>query len=125
MGYRPNTLRAWKAGYSPTGVNRGRLALPIQSLQNGIVGYMGMEIDAELPTLIFPERIDPRLYIFGAGHATGKELFLTHTPLDVLRAWDSGLQSALCFLTETISSAQLQYLSALMDAGSVESILLM
>ena len=125
LGISADTLRTWKAGYSATGVNRGRLALPIESLQHGTLGYMGMEINPDQPTLIFPNGIDPRLYIFGAGHATGKELYLTRCPLDVLKAWDSGLKSALSFLTETISSSQLQYQSALMDAGSVESILLM
>jgi CHC2 zinc finger len=125
LGISADTLRTWKAGYSATGVNRGRLALPIESLQNGTLGYMGMELNPDQPTLIFPNGIDPRLYIFGAGHATGKELYLTRTPLDVLHAWDSGLENALSFLTETISSSQLQYLSALMDHGQVEAILLM
>ena len=125
LGISADTLKAFKAGYSATGVNRGRLALPIHSTTGAFVAYLGMEIIAELPTLIFPYGIDPRLYIFGAGHATGKELYLTHTPLDVLRAWDSGMENALCFLTETISSSQLQYLSVLMDHGQVESILLM
>jgi hypothetical protein len=119
------TLKDWNAGYSSTGVNRGRLALPIESLQNGVVGYMGMEINPDQPTLIFPNGIDPRLYIFGAAHATGKELYVTKTPLDVLRAWDSGFHCAVCFLTETISSAQWQYLSALMDQGGVEGTILM
>jgi hypothetical protein len=125
LGISADTLRTWKAGYSATGVNRGRLALPIHSTSGGVAGYMGMEINADQPTLIFPNGIDPRLYIFGAGQATGKELYLTRTPLDVLKAWDSGLESALSFLTETISSSQLQYLSALMDHGQVEAILLM
>ena len=92
LGLSADTLRTWKAGYSATGVNRGRLALPIESLQHGTLGYMGMEINPDQPTLIFPNGIDPRLYIFGAGHATGKELYLTRCPLDVLKAWDSGLE---------------------------------
>jgi DNA primase len=125
LGISADTLKAWKAGYSATGVNRGRLALPIESLQHGTLGYMGMEINPDQSMLIFPNGIDPRLYIFGAAHATGKELYVTKTPLDVLRAWDSGFHCAVCFLTETISSAQWQYLSALMDQGGVEGTILM
>lgn len=121
----PDTLKEWKAGYSKTGVNRGRLALPIESLQHGVVGYMGMEINPDQPNLIFPNGVDPRLYIFGATHASGSELYLTRSPLDVLKAWDSGVQNAVAFLTETISSSQLQYLSALMDQGKIEGICLM
>jgi DNA primase len=124
LGISADTLKAWRAGYSATGVNRGRLALPIQS-STGVVGYMGMEINPDQPTLIFPNGIDPRLYIFGAGLASGKEVYLTQTPLDVLHAWDNGIANVVCFLTETISSAQWQYLSALMDQQQIETSMLM
>jgi hypothetical protein len=50
------------------------------------------------------------------------ELFLVRDPLDVLKAYNSGVENVVSFLTEGISSAQLQYLSALMDERRCETI---
>ena len=58
-----NTLRTWKAGYSATGVNRGRLALPIESLQHGIsVTWEWRSIPTNRPDLSQRDRPAP-LYL--------------------------------------------------------------
>ena len=43
------------------------------------------------------------------------ELVLVGDPLDVLKAHENGIENVVSFLTESISSAQLQYLTVLMD----------
>jgi hypothetical protein len=52
------------------------------------------------------------------------ELILVRDPLDVLKAFESGIENVVSFLTEGISSEQLQYLSALMDERRIESLAL-
>ena len=117
LGISADTLRDWKAGYVSNYQGKGaRLALPIKGSE-GIVAFMGMALDAENPELSFPKHIDPRLYIFGYGMAEGPDLYLVASPLDVLRAWDSGFKNALCFLNEAIEVGQFTYLTLLVDEG--------
>jgi DNA primase len=124
LGISPETLKAWKAGYSAGGVNRGRLALPIHAKDDAIVGYFGMAVSEQQPFLIFPNGTVPSDYIFGSQRVAKGELYLLRTPLDVLKAWDNGADNAVSFLTETISSAQLQYLSVLMDEKQCDGLVL-
>jgi hypothetical protein len=124
VGVSPETLKAWKAGYSPSGVNRGRLALPIHGKDDSIVGYIGMALSEQQPFLIFPNGIVPSEYIFGSQRVAKGDLYLVRTPLDVLKAWDNGADNVVSFLTEGVTSAQLQYLSALMDEKNIETLIL-
>ena len=52
------------------------------------------------------------------------ELVLVRDPLDVLKAYENGIENVVSFLTEGISSAQLQYLSVLMDEAHIETLTL-
>jgi DNA primase len=117
LGISADTLRDWKAGYVSNYQGKGaRLALPIRGSE-GIVAFMGMALDPDNPELSFPKHIDPRLYIFGYGMTEGEQLYLVSSPLDVLRAWDSGFHNALCFLNEEIEVGQWTYLTVLADVG--------
>ncbi len=125
LGVSPETYRAWKAGYSPSGVNRGRLALPVATRDGTVVAYCGRALSAEQqPALIFPNGISPSEYIFGADRVKESELALVRDPLDVLKAYEGGIENVVCFFTEGISSAQLQYLSVLMDEKHIEALML-
>lgn len=125
LGVSPETYRAWKAGFSPSGVNRGRLALPVTARDGTVIGYCGRALTAEQqPMLIFPNGISPSEHIFGADHAKEGELVLVRDPLDVLKAYEGGIENVVCFFTEAISSAQLQYLSVLMDEKHIEALTL-
>src|SRR5271166_424130 len=67
LGLSAETYKAWKAGYSPSGVNRGRLALPVANRDGTVVAYCGRALNAEQqPTLIFPNGVTPSEHIFGA-----------------------------------------------------------
>lgn len=120
FGIDPETYRAWKAGYASSGVNRGRLALPITTKDGAIIGYMGRTVKDESPTLIFPNGVKPEEHIFGIDRVTSGQLFLVRDPIDVLRAFEAGCENTVCFLTEEITSLQLECLAALMDERKCE-----
>jgi hypothetical protein len=122
MGIDPETLRQWKAGYASTGVNRGRLALPIARKDGTIVGYFGRATKGESPTLTFPNGLDPREHIFGADRVTSEPFYLVRDPIEVLKASDTGCGVAICFLTEDVAAIQLEALAALMDERKCESL---
>ncbi|MGD1037991.1 MAG: hypothetical protein ABR878_12535 [Roseiarcus sp.] len=115
LGVDPETYRQWKAGYASSGVNRGRLALPIAGKDGTIIGYFGRATKSESPTLAFPNGLNPQEHIFGADRVTSEPLYLVRDPVDVLKAFEAGCGNAVCFLTEDIAAIQLEALAALMD----------
>ena len=95
MGVSPETLRAWKAGYSPSGVNRGRLALPVAARDGSVIAYCGRALNADQqPALIFPNGVTPSEHIFGADRVKAGELVLVRDPLDVLKAHENGIETS-------------------------------
>ena len=122
IGVDVETFRQWKAGYANSGVNRGRLALPIATKEGAIIGYFGRATKGESPTLIFPNGLNPHDHIFGADRVTNEPIYLVRDPIDVLKAFESGCGNAVCFLTEDIAPIQLEALAALMDERKCESL---
>lgn len=123
IGVSPETYRMWKAGYSLSGVNRGRLALPVCARDGTVIAYCGRALNDQLqPALIFPNGVTPSEHIFGADRVRDGELVLVRDPLDVLKAHENGIENVVSFFTEGISSAQLQYLSTLMDEAHIETL---
>jgi hypothetical protein len=49
LGIAPDTLKAFKAGYASTGLNRGRLALPLYDSKGNLAAYCGRAIREESP----------------------------------------------------------------------------
>ena len=73
LGIAAETFREWKAGYSASGVNRGRLALAIVSKDGAIVGYAGRLLGEGSPALSFPERtVAGRIHLRGASRHRGR-----------------------------------------------------
>lgn len=103
-------MRQWKAGYSGTGVNRGRLALPIARQDGTVIGYFGRAVKDESPTLTFPNGLNPSEHIFRADRVTSDHLYLVRDPVDVLKAYETGCGNAVCFLTEEVAPIQLEAL---------------
>lgn len=122
LGVDPETYRQWKAGYASSGVNRGRLALPITTKDGAIVGYFGRTTKGESPTLAFPNGLNPQEHIFGADRVTSEPLYLVRDPIDVLKAFEAGCGNAVCFLTEDIAAIQLEALAALMDERKCDTL---
>jgi DNA primase len=119
----PDTLKAFKAGYASTGLNRGRLALPLYDSKGQLAAYCGRAIKDESPKLIFPNGTKPEDFIFNANQVVEGELYILRDPLEVLRALQSGVTNAVCFLTDTVSAHQLEMLVALLDANHCELVI--
>ncbi len=117
----PETIRAWKGGYSTSGINRGRLALPLEA-SDGIKGFMGISLEDR--SIIAPKDCDPRLYLFGGYRLVKGDVYLMHDPIDVLQATERGIPNCICFLSEKISIEQLFYLSKFLEDRKLESIAL-
>lgn len=113
LGISADTLKDWKAGYSNSGTNRGRLAIALHDREGSIIGFGGRALGDEQPKLIIPNGIDPKEIIFGGERVEQGVLYLVRDVLDVLRASDSGVTNVVCFLTE-ISALQVEMLAALM-----------
>ncbi len=122
FGIEAETFRAWRAGYSSSGVNRGRLALPIATKEGRVLGYMGRTVKEESPILTFPNGLSPQEHIFGIDRVTSGSLYLLRDPIDVLKAFEAGYENVVCFLTEEITSLQLECLAVLMDERKCESL---
>src|SRR5437870_920176 len=115
-----DTLKAFGGGYSTSGVNRGRLALPISDSKGAALGFVGRALtDEQQPRLIIPNGVDVEHVVFGKVKQGIGELYMMRDVLDVLRAHEGGLQ-AVCVLTEGLSALQLQVLAALLDETKIE-----
>jgi len=122
LGLDPETYREWKSGYAGSGVNRGRLALPVVAKDGAIVGFIGRALKEESPALIFPNGLDPQAHIFGADRVGDGHLTLVRDPVVVLQASESGCSNVVCFLTDEVSALQLESLAALMDERKCSSL---
>jgi len=73
--------------------------------------------------LIFPNGFDPHAVIFNAHRISDVELYLVRDPLQVLTAFEVGIENVVAFLTEGIAAQQLEMLASLVDekkCGTVE-----
>ena len=121
LGLSAETLKAWKAGYSNSGTNRGRLAIALHDRDGNTIGFAGRSLGNEQPTLIIPNGINPQEIIFGSDRVEAGTLYLVRDVLDVLRAHESGVQNVVCFLTE-ISCLQIEMLAALMATKHCDTV---
>jgi len=121
LGISAETLRHWKAGYSSSGTNRGRLAIALHDRSGTTIGFAGRALGEEQPALIIPNGISPAEVIFGAERVEEGTLYLVRDVLDVLRAHENGIANCVCFLTE-ISGLQIEMLAALMATKHCDTV---
>jgi DNA primase len=122
LGLSEATCKAWGAGYAPKGIMRGRFAVPIFDRAGTLLAYVGIAVAEETsPRLHFPNGFDPHSVIFGANRVKEGELYLVRDPLDVLTAYQSGVENVVAFLAP-ITAQQVEMLAALMDASHCETI---
>ena len=122
LGISPETAQAFAAGYAAKGILRGRLAIPLHDGDGKLLAYCGRTVKNESPLLTFPNGFEPASIIFNASRVTGGELTLVRDPLQVLTAFESGIDNVVAFLTESISPQQLEMLAALMDEKHCDSV---
>ena len=124
LGAAPDTCGHFGAGFAPKGILRGRLAIPIHSKDGVLLAYCGRTVKGESPTLTFPNGFQPADVIFNANRITSGELYLVRDPLQVLTAYESGIENVVSFLTEAISAQQLEMMASLLDEFKCESVVL-
>jgi DNA primase len=121
LGIAPETFQAFGSGYAAGGVNRGRLALPIHDREGKCVAYIGRALGDESPTMVFPNGFAAQEHIFNAHKVSEGELYLVRDPLDVLRAFEGGIENVVSFLGP-MTPHNLEILAALCDERKVETI---
>ena len=122
LGVAASTYEAFGCGYAPKGILRGRLAVPIHSRYGLLLAYCGRAVKGESPLLTFPQGFQPESVIFNAHKAEEGELYLVRDPLQVLTAFENGIENVVCFLTDGISAQQLESLASLMDEMKIETV---
>jgi DNA primase len=121
LGLSAEALKAWKAGFSNSGTNRGRLAIALHDRDGNILGFAGRSLNDEQPKLTIPNGINPQEIIFGGDRVEQGTLYLVRDVLDVLKAYESGVTNCVCFLTD-ITALQVEMLAALMATKHCDTI---
>jgi hypothetical protein len=122
IGISAETARAWGAGYAPKGIMRGRFAVPIHDRGGKLLAYVGIAVTSEQsPKLHYPNGFDPHSVIFAAERVEAGELYLVRDPLQVLTAYENGIENVVAFLAP-ITAQMLEQLASLMDEKKIETI---
>ncbi|MEO1700925.1 MAG: CHC2 zinc finger domain-containing protein [Pseudomonadota bacterium] len=120
LGVPTETAEHFQCGHAPKGIMRGKLAIPIHDPAGRLVAYCGR--DYETGSLTFPTGFDPSAHVFNAHRIEEGELYLTRDPLEVLLAFDNGVENVVAILSETITATQLKKLAAVMEAKGCASV---
>jgi DNA primase len=128
LGVSPETFKAWRAGFSASGVLRGKLALPV-TLDGKVIAYIGRSVDEEETKIMYPNKDFPaEEYIFGEDRIEGKSVVLVSDPLDVVTHENDGT-SFVCFINEklgnTFTTKQLRNLVELMEQKECEKLVIL
>jgi hypothetical protein len=92
-----------------------RFAIPVHDRSGTLLAYCGRTASDESPALVFPNVINPARTIFNAHRITKGELYLVRDPLQVLQAFESGIENVVAFPTDGICPQQFEELSSIMD----------
>jgi hypothetical protein len=68
---------------------------------------------------LYPNGFQPEAHIFGADKLETGEVRILSEPLEVIQAFESGVQ-AVAFLTETVSAQQVEQLASVLDQKKCE-----
>lgn len=123
LGVKAATADHFGAGYASKGILRGFLALPIHDRSGNLVAYCGRAVKESQPNLMFPNNFNNWEIIFNAHQTTEGELYLVRDPLEVLMAYQSGLENVVSFISD-IGPLQLEMLATLCDERHCEHVLL-
>lgn len=122
LGVSPEACKHFGAGFAPKGIMRGRLAVPIHDETGLLLAYVGIALTAEqLPRLLYPKDFAPESVIFNA-HRIKDEQGVTavRNPLNVLLAWQNGVENVVALLGETITAEQLRLLAAFLERHKLD-----
>lgn len=111
LGLSEDTCKAFGSGYAPKGILRGRFVFPIHDMEGQLIAYGGVDPESPDTPIKFPKDFDPGRFIFNLDSQNDNEILLCRSPLEVLQVHQSGIENAVSFLTQEISSEQLLVLS--------------
>lgn len=112
LGFEPETMEHFGAGYCAKGLLKGRLAIPIHNAAGELVAYAGLAIEDETtPRYLFPPKFHPALEVFNLDHLAQVPepegpLYLAPEIEGVLRLVEAGYLSALGLFDGSLSEAQ-------------------
>lgn len=122
LGISPDTFKVFQSGYASTGLNRGRLALRLDDRQGICVGYLGYALsEQQQPKIIAPNGVNLGDHLFGASRVQPGPLYLVRDPLQVLAAYENGVENVVSFLSD-ITAQGLVMLTSLMDTVGCETV---
>jgi hypothetical protein len=123
LGLSQETAAAFGLGYASKGILRGRVAVPIRDGAGVLLAYCGIATAKDQsPRFLFPSNFDPVTAIFNSDRVEEGELNLLSNIVQVLEAFENGVENSVCFLTESITAQQLEHLASLMDQKKCESV---
>jgi hypothetical protein len=106
------TARIFELGYAPKGIMRGTVAVPLHDPNGTLVAYVGIEEDG---TYRFPSGFMASVHIFNLHRVVRNDVYLLPSVGDVLRAYENGVDQAICFLTNDIDPIQLKALAEVLE----------
>jgi hypothetical protein len=115
LGVSKETAIGFGAGFSPRGIMRDRFAIPVHDRSGTLLAYCGRTGKDDSPVLLFPNALNPASAIFNARRTMKGELDLMRDPLQVLQAFESGIENVVAFLTDGSFPQQFEELSSLTD----------
>ena len=119
LGISKETAEHFGAGYAPKGIMRGRLAIPIHDVDGLLIAYCGQALNGEEPKLIFPKGYEAEKFMFNIHRFEGEHIYLMREPLEVMKAFEGGIENGVSFLTTTISSDQLSQCASLITSQKI------
>jgi len=120
FGLSAETLDFFDAGYAPKGIMRGKLAVPIHDPSGTLVGYFGMSPEDPFGEPTFPKDFDCSQYVFNVDRLKAEAAIICRHPIDVLMAWQNGVENVVAMLTQTLTPKQLVQLSEALNASGIQ-----
>lgn len=117
LGLSADTLKHFGAGYEKRGVARGHVIAQIHDATGRCVGYLGLNKPW------YPNDITLTDFVFNWHRIEEGEIYLLRSPLEVMTAFENGIENAIAFLTPDLSSVQLKYLASLLDERGCQVVL--
>lgn len=118
LGITPETAEHFGGGYAGRGTLRGRFCLPIRTTDGMLIAYVGVAVSEEQqPRLLF-QNFEPDRYMFNLDRVSGEDgAYIARDPLDVLKAFENGIENVVSFLSPVTANALLVLANWIDDRG--------
>ena len=120
LGVLSDTAKHFECGHAPKGILRGKLAIPLHDQTGKLLAYCGRSYEGR--ELVFPSGFEPQTLIFNAHRVEDGDLYLARDPLDVLLAFENGVENVVSILTDDLGPTQLELLATIMRERGCSSV---